>query len=87
MRFKIVFLSFTLLSCLNYFAQTDSVQYNPGAKMNDGIYLSYEDFRWNKTIAKSEIVSDQDKDQLEFIGKIVFNEKFSYTRQRSTRNR
>jgi hypothetical protein len=46
--------------------------------LDDGIYLSYEDFRHNNSIKKEQIQSKQDKNQLEFLAKVVFEEKFAY---------
>jgi hypothetical protein len=78
MMFRRLVLSAILLTGLNLFSQTDSIAYPNQAKMEDGIYLNYDDFRRNKPITKEQIVSDMDKSQLEFIGKTIFNEKFSY---------
>ncbi len=63
------------LSCIS---QADSVMHSPDARLEDGIYLSYIDFRKNKNIRKQQIVSKLDKEQLEFIGKVIFEEKFSF---------
>jgi hypothetical protein len=63
---------------INGFSQTDSVMYTPGKVMEDVIYLTYEDFRHNHGITKDQVVSSLDKSQLEFLGKIMFGEKFSY---------
>jgi hypothetical protein len=67
--------------CFSYFnfSQTDSVEYVSGTPIEDGIYMSYTDFRYNRSISKSLINSKQDKEQLEFIAKILDNEKFSIT--------
>lgn len=60
------------------FSQRDSVMYSPDVRLPDGIYISYYDFRKNSSIKKEQVVSKLDKDQLEFVGKTVFEEKFSY---------
>jgi hypothetical protein len=57
--------------------QGDSIMYDP-LKTGDGIYLSYDDFRKNKVITKEQVVSNIDKEQQEFIGKVMFGETFSY---------
>jgi hypothetical protein len=59
------------------FSQTDSVEYVSGMPIEDGVYMSYTDFRYNKSISKNLINSKQDKEQLEFISKVLENEKFT----------
>lgn len=58
-------------------SQTDSTEYGSLFPIKDGIYLSYQDFRHNKNVSKYDLVSTQDKDQLEFITKVLAAEKFS----------
>jgi hypothetical protein len=76
MRFIITVLLF-IVNLKLIIAQSDSVMFDP-LKTGDGIYLSYDDFRKNKIITKDQVVSSLDKDQQEFIGKVMFNETFSY---------
>lgn len=64
-------------------AQNDSVRYNPDVTMPDGIYLSYNDLRYNTPVTKEQVVSDLDKEQLEFITKTMFADKFSFRRNDS----
>ena len=66
-----------LLATFFCFSQSDSIAYTPGMPIEDGIYLSYQDFRFNKGIAKSQIKSTLDKDQLEFISKVLTEEKIT----------
>lgn len=54
-----------IFSCVR--AQQDSTLFP--AEVKDGIYLTYADFRRNNAITKEQIVSDMDKEHLEFIGK------------------
>src|SRR6478735_8394401 len=69
---------YTLLFLRSFcFSQTDSVEYTSGMPMEDGIYMSYDDFRHNKSISKYLINTKQDKEQLEFITKVLGSEKFS----------
>jgi hypothetical protein len=78
LKIKAFILLFSLVFHSISHGQQDSVVYTPGLKMNDGIYLSYLDFRKNKTVSKEQIISDMDKNQQEFISKVMFQEKFSY---------
>jgi len=58
-------------------SQIDSVEYSSGTPIADGLYMSYTDFRHNRSISKDQIQSNQDKSQLEFISKVLGEEKFS----------
>jgi hypothetical protein len=59
------------------FSQNDSLPVPALLNMNDGIFLTYQDFRYNKPIAKNQIVSNLNYDQLDFIGKTLKMESFS----------
>jgi len=83
MAFKTLLLCTTLM--FDYFAlsQNDSVIYNNAVRMPDGIYLSYEDFRYDQPIKIENIVSTIDKNQLEFVGKVMFEETLQFRRNDS----
>ncbi len=77
---------FTLLSFIGFgtngFCQSvmvDSVLYSPAASVKDGIFLSYNDFRKNASISKVDIISSQDKNQLEFFTKVMAQEIITYS--------
>lgn len=57
-------------------AQQDSVVFPDDIK--DGIYLSYADFRRNNAITKEQVISPIDKEQLEFIGKALNEDKLTF---------
>lgn len=59
------------------FSQHDSLPFPSSLNMNDGIFLTYQDFRYNKPIAKNQIISNLNIDQLDFIGKTLKQENFS----------
>jgi hypothetical protein len=65
-------------------AQSDSVAYTPEIRLEDGVYLSATDLRKNTAIKKEQIISRFDKDQLEFLGKVMYEEKFSFKKGDST---
>lgn len=77
MRVKGKVFLFFLFVQLTGFAQTDSLIFTSDMKIEDGLYLSYTDFRNNKSISIDQIISKQDKEQLEFITKTLANESFS----------
>jgi hypothetical protein len=59
-------------------AQIDSVVFATGSNISDGIYINHEDLRWNRAIKKEQIISSEDKNQQEFIGKVLSHKKFSF---------
>ena len=75
--FKIACIFF-LLTSVSFSAQekTDSIAYNKDFVLNEGIYLNYYDFRTNRPISKEVIRSQDNKDQLEFLSKLVDNNTF-----------
>ena len=73
----LMFLTFLLLK-LMMSAQNDSVLYNVGSRLPDGVYINYDDFRRNAAITKEQIISKEDKEQLEFVGKALATATFSF---------
>ena len=73
--FVILFYAFSpvLLS-----SQTDSSLVANDTVLLDGIFITYHDFRYNHPIIKEKLISSISKDQLDFIGKSLEKETFSY---------
>lgn len=65
-----------LLTSICFKAQNDSVLVPPD--IQDGIYLTYEDFRLNRPLTREDIESKLDKEQQEFIGKVMFENTLTY---------
>lgn len=59
-------------------AQNDSILYTRDFVFDEGIYITYSDFRMNRPITKEVIESKGDKSQLDFIGKTVENSEYVY---------
>ena len=57
------------------FSQNDSIAFGNDFVLNEGVYLSYTDFRKNKPVPKDSILSKEDKTQLDFVGKTVGDNK------------
>ncbi len=70
--------------CLSSKAQNDSVSFNPIFGISDGIYLSYYDFRHGISIKKSDIISNLDTTQIDFISKVLSQNKFQFIKQGQT---
>jgi hypothetical protein len=77
---KIILLFLLLSAVLFSGAQTDSTLHAPDARLEDGIYITYEDFRRNRGVRSHELVSDAGRSQLEFISKTLSQTQFSYRR-------
>lgn len=69
---------FLLVHSVVSFAQIDSVVYSRDYVFNEGIYITYSDFRMNRPISKNVIESKEDKEQLDFIGKTVENSEYIF---------
>lgn len=59
-------------------AQQDSVTYGTNFRFTDGVYLQFADFRSNRPILKSSIVSDYDPSRLDFIRQVLSKNTFIY---------
>lgn len=59
-------------------AQQDSVAYGNAFRFTDGVYLQFSDFRSNKPIPKSSIVSDYDPTRLDFIRQVLSKNTLIY---------
>jgi len=65
-------------------SQTDSVLVPAGLNVEDAIFLTYTDFRHNKGILKEQIISSFNKEQLDFLGKSLDKETFSFQENQKT---
>jgi hypothetical protein len=54
----------------------DSISYL--TPVENGVYLTYNDFRHNASIKTAQIVSRYNKTQLDFLGKVTLRDTFSY---------
>lgn len=84
MKSKLLLILFCFFLTVNSYSQNDSALVPAFLDVPDGIYVSYTNFRYNKAILKENIVSTGNKDQLDFIGKIVEKEKFSFSKDQKS---
>lgn len=75
--FRILLICFDLI-VFSAQAQNDSSVYQIGMPMPDGVYLTYWDFRHNNAILKENIEFGKNKDQLDYVGKALEQEKLNY---------
>jgi hypothetical protein len=73
---KIIYI-FVFIACgfAKSFSQSDSVAFSNDFVLKEGVYLSYTDFRKNMPVPKDAIQSKEDKTQLDFISKMVSDNK------------
>lgn len=64
-------------SCCKVLAQ-DSVAYSRDFRLYEGLYLGYQDFRYNWPIPKEKIITKINKDQLDFYTKLIEGEFVEY---------
>lgn len=57
----------------------DSVAFTKDFRLYEGLYLGYQDFRYNWPIPKEKINTNINKDQLDFYSKLVEEELIEYT--------
>jgi hypothetical protein len=66
-------------------SQADSVAFSKDFVLNEGLYLSYTDLRHNWPIPKEKIITDINKDQLEFYTKLIEGDKIEYIERDGTK--
>lgn len=78
MKRRALFSLLIALGCLFSHSQTDSVIFNKDVRLEDRIFLTYGDFRRMTGLKKEVIISTEEKEQLEFLTKVLYEEAFSY---------
>lgn len=79
MKSKLLLILFCFFLAEISFSQNDSVLVPAFLDIPDGIFLTYTDFRYNKGVSKDKIISSGNKEQLDFIGKTLEKETFSFS--------
>lgn len=77
MRICLILFLLTFLQISNGNAQ-DSVAFTKDFRLYEGLYLGYEDFRYNWPIPKEKINTKIDKNQLDFYSKLVEEDLIEY---------
>lgn len=57
----------------------DSVAYSKDFRLYEGLYLNYQEFRYNWPIPKEKIITKINKDQLDFYSKLMEEEFIEFT--------
>jgi hypothetical protein len=74
-----VLLFWMMICCsLSKVLAQDSVAYSGDFRLYEGLYLGYEDFRYNWPIPKEKIITKINKDQLDFYTKLIEGEFVEY---------
>lgn len=76
---KFIFLSLVFFLPLIISGQTDSVAYAPGFTFRQGIYLNYQQFRENRPVLRSRIISNYDSTRLDYLRQVTAAKTISYT--------
>lgn len=83
MRFVLIVLMVGFLGLPRIKAQ-DSIAYTKDFRLYEGLYLGYQDFRYNWPIPKEKIITKINKDQLDFYSKLIEEEFIEYTERDGT---
>lgn len=83
MRFVLIVLMVVFLGLPRVKAQ-DSIAYTKDFRLYEGLYLGYQDFRYNWPISKEKIITKINKDQLDFYSKLIEEEFIEYTERDGT---
>lgn len=75
---KRIVLFFLFLNFVQLKAQ-DSIAYTKDFRLYEGLYLGYQDLRYNWPIPKEKIITKINKDQLDFYSKLIEEEYIEYT--------
>jgi hypothetical protein len=78
LAFRFAFLWLLFLCKLNLFSQQDSIKYSNPNSIKEGLFLTYDDFRYNRGIPKSDIKTPIKKEQLDFLSKVTLNDTVNY---------
>ena len=78
MIFSLVFFFFNFF-CFTHIKAQDSVAFTKDFRLYEGLYLGYQDFRYNWPIPKEKIITKINKDQLDFYSKLIEEEFIEYT--------
>ncbi len=78
-RLPLTFFFLPLFFSVFLHAQKDSTLYSPDFKFKEGIYLSFADFISNRPIPKSSIISNNDKNEMDFLRKEMTTRLINYT--------
>jgi hypothetical protein len=62
----------------------DSIAYTKDFRLYEGLYLGYQDFRYNWPIPKEKIITKINKDQLDFYSILIEQEFIEYTERDGT---
>lgn len=77
MRYALLLIGI-MFQFFNLLKGQDSVAYSKDFRLYEGLYLSYQDFRYNWPIPKEKIVTKINKDQLDFYSKLIEEEMIEF---------
>lgn len=74
----VLLLVVVLFQFFNVLKGQDSIAYSKDFRLYEGLYLTYQDFRYNWPIPKEKINTKINKDQLDFYSKLIEEELIEY---------
>jgi hypothetical protein len=67
-----------IISLFNKSQAQDSIAYSKDFRLYEGLYLGYQDFRYNWPIPKEKIITKINKEQLDFYSKLIEDGMIEY---------
>ena len=78
MRFCLFIILYSFMGVVQLKSQ-DSIAFTKDFRLYEGLYLGYQDFRYNWPIPKEKIITSINKEQLDFYSKLIEQEFIEYT--------
>lgn len=75
----VLFLALVFCGLSKWGIAQDSVAYSKDFRLYEGLYLNYQEFRYNWPIPKEKIITKINKDQLDFYSKLIEEEFIEFT--------
>lgn len=79
----LLFLVLGLITTPTLHSQNDSVLISSNTLIKEGLFLTHNDFRYNKAILKNEILTTVSRDQLFFLAKVMDNDSVTFKKEAS----
>lgn len=76
MKIKLLFILLSIY--FNSYSQNNNTKYGNNFSFNDGIYINFDDFKTNQSIAFSQIITNKIPENIESINALLKNKKIKY---------
>ncbi len=81
---RLVFCLLVILHAAQILPAQDSIAFSKDFRLYEGLYLNYQEFRFNWPIPKEKVITKINKDQLDFYSKLIEEDFIEYTERDGT---